>query len=326
MLILDSEQVTACLPMDEAIAAMKSAFAAISNGTANVPPRGHLDLVKRAGTVLTMPAHVQTDESEILSIKVATVFQNNHQRDLPTVLASMLALDPQTGKPLALMDGTSLTAIRTAAASAAASDILARPESRTLAVIGSGVLARTHIRAFAQIRELDKVLVYSRSREKCTALCDEVSSTVAFQLEVSDSADEAVSAADMVCTVTNASAPVLHDRALQPGTHLVAVGSHDPGAAEIPAESVARAKIYVDQLEPALRSGDLRQPLDRNLICRKDIAGEIGELINGEANGRESEDEITFFKSVGNAAQDSFATQTVMKNASQRGIGTSIRF
>ena len=326
MLVLDSEQVALCLPMSEAISAMKAAFAAISDGSAIVPARGHLDVDTHHGTVLTMPSLVNSANSEVLSVKVATVFQKNHQRQLPTVMASVLALDPETGQPIAFVDGTSLTAIRTAAASAAASDLLARQESRTLAVIGAGVLARTHIRAFCQIRKIEKVLVYSRSADKCAVLCRELGDAVNGQLEVADTPEKAVHSADIICTVTNSPKPVFADEAVREGTHLVAVGSHDPTAAEIPAETVARSRIYVDQREPALRSGDLHQPISQGLLHKADIVGELGELILGEVNGRQTDREITLFKSVGNAAQDSFAIRVVIENARRNQIGTSIRF
>ncbi len=326
MLILNFEQVQSCLPMAEAIEGMKKAFVAISDGSAIVPARGHLDIDSHEGTVLTMPSFVETADERILSIKIATVYQNNHEHDLPTVLASVLALDPETGKPLALIDGTSLTAIRTAAASAAASDVLARQDCRVLAIIGAGVLARTHIEAVCQIRDIEKVLIYSRSREKCEALCEKLSQQLPCQVDVGEIAETTVESADIVCTVTNSSKPVFSAAAIRPGTHLVAVGSHHPEAAEIPVETVARSKIFVDQLKPALMAGDLHQAIAAGAIDKSAIVGEMGNVIRGQIMGRQADDEITFFKSVGNAVEDSFATQIVMNNAVKNKMGLAIDF
>ena len=325
MLILNHDQVENCLPMDEAIAGMKDAFAAISSGAAVVPARGHLDVDSHAGTVLTMPSYIEAGDDSSLSIKVATVYQNNQRLQLPTVLATVLVLDSKTGMPTALMDGTALTAIRTAAASAAATDLLARKESRSLAIIGSGVLARTHLKAIREIRPIEEVRVYSRSRENCEALCREWNGEYeGLSVSIFNSAAEATDSADIVCTVTNSSTPVVSDETINNGTHLVAVGSHHPEAAEIPAETVARSRIFVDQLQPALMAGDLHQPIEKGLLNKADIIGEVGELIAGSVTGRTSGEEITFFKSVGNAAQDNVAAQIVLNNAIKKEIGTSV--
>ena len=176
MLTLSASEVRTFLPMPAAVAAMKRAFLAISSGRADMPLRSHLDIAGGKGTTLVMPAHVVTDESNSLAVKIVSVVGDNPGRGLPRILATVLAIDPGTGEPIAVIEGTAITAIRTAAASAAATDVLARADSSTLAIIGAGVQAREHIAAIHCVRDIRETFVAARDRDRCqrrrTRLCD----------------------------------------------------------------------------------------------------------------------------------------------------------
>ncbi len=316
MIVLDANQVLEHLPMREAIDAMRDAFLSISSGAANFPRRSHLDIPKHHGTTLIMPAHAEFANEETLAVKVATVYDENPAKGLPRVLASVLVFDPKTGAPTALLDGTQLTAVRTAAASAAATDELAREQSSTLGLIGSGVQARTHLKAISIVRSIEKCVVYSRKTRNVEQFIEEVApdhSEIEFQ--VSKNVASLLQMSDVVCTCTNASTPLFDAADVRPGTHFNVIGSHQPHAAEVPGELVARSRVFVDHLDTAIHeAGDLIQPTEAGLMQTQDICGEVGQLIAGEIRGRQSDSDITLFKSVGNAVEDAVAANLVIKN------------
>lgn len=327
MLILNAEEVRQSLPMPVAVQAMKQAFKAISTDQVNMPVRIHIDFPKRVGTTLVMPAHVQAPENEALAVKVVSVFGNNPKRNLPRILAIVNVFDPETGRPIALLEGTALTQIRTAAASAAATNLLARQDCQSLAIIGAGVQARSHIEAIAGVRSIREIRISSRSRESCERLVQEVRQKIPeyCRMEIFDDANQAVSGADIVCTVSTATDPLFSPESIRPGTHINAVGSYQPRVVEIPGEVVHGARVFVDHLESALEeAGDLIQPIRNGLIARDHIMGEIGQVISGEINGRTSNEQITLFKSVGNAVEDCLAANAAIKGAHQRNLGTNI--
>lgn len=326
MLILNAAEVAQALPMGEAIAAMKLAFAALCRGQANVPARAQLSIAEHAGVTLVMPAHVEGEE-EALAVKVVSVFDRNAERDLARIQAAVLVVDPQTGQPTALLEGATLTGIRTAAASGAATDLLARTDSRTLAILGAGVQARTHLEAVCTVRDIETAWIYSPTRAKVEALISEMRQRpgIPRDLRAADSANEAIAQADIVCTTTTSTAPVFDDANVRKGTHINAVGSYQPHVREIPPETVVRSRTFVDQREAAWEeAGDLIQPLEAGLIGRDHICADLGELVLQRKAGRESDDQITFFKSVGVAVQDAMAAKVALANAQRLGLGQKV--
>lgn len=329
MLILSAADVRAALPMPAAIAAMKEAFVALCEGRAQVPPRAHLPSARHVGVSLIMPASVDAaePEREALTVKVVSLFDGNRPRGLARIQAAVLVLEPDTGRPLALLEGATLTAIRTAAASGAATDLLARPESRTLAVLGAGVQARTHIEAICAVRPIETVRVYGRTPAGVEALLREFAAAGdgLVRFEAASSVREAVHGADIVCATTTSAEPVFDDTDLAPGVHLNAVGSYTPDKREVPAATVVRAKVVVDSRAAAWEeAGDLIQPLREGLIGQEHVHAELGELVLGRRPGRTDPEEVTFFKSVGIAVQDAIAARYALERAVALGLGAEV--
>jgi ornithine cyclodeaminase len=329
MLILSAADVRAALPMPAAILAMKEAFAALSGGSALVPARAHMSISRNSGVSLIMPAYLDDPDPnrQALAVKVVSLFDGNRARGVARIQAAVLVLEPDTGRPVALLEGATLTAIRTAAASGAASDLLARPESRTLAVLGAGVQARTHIEAVCAVRPIQSVRVYGRTRSRVEAMIREMEAagTVPAEFMAAASVREALQGADVVCATTTSAEPIFEDEDLEPGTHLNAVGSYKPHVREVPAATVARSLVVVDRREAAWEeAGDLIIPLHDGLISRDHIHAELGELVLGRRPGRTSAEQITFFKSVGVAVQDAAAARSALSRAMELGLGTTV--
>ena len=347
MLILNAAEVRRALPMQEAIEAMKQAFAAFSAGRAVIPHRTHLPVARHAGVSLIMPAFVDDPDAEArtLVVKVVSVFDNNHAQELARIQAAVLVLDPATGRPAALLEGTTLTAIRTAGASGAATDLLARPESHTLALFGAGVEARTHLDAMCAVRPIDEVRIFSRTPAKVVALIDEFAAQDqgsaagdarsasgaakhgAARLIAVRSPQEALAGADIVCATTTSSSAIFDDADLPNGVHINAVGSYTRNAREVPGETVRRALVVVDSREAAWNeAGDLIQPLEASLIDRDHIHADLGELFLGRKPGRTDDRQITLFKSVGLAVQDAFAARCAVDNARRLNLGNEVEW
>lgn len=332
MLVLNSDDVRHALPMSAAVDAMKRAFAAYSAGRAAVPPRIHLGIPQNAGVSLVMPSFVWGEDDravaeQALAVKVVSLFDGNRARGLARIQAAVVAFDPATGRPEALLEGATLTAIRTAAASGAATDLLARPDVRTVAVFGAGVQARTHIDAMCAVRPVTSVRVFSRSLEKVESLIAEFRARPGWNVDLvaARSPQEAIRGSDVVCAASTAPQPVFDDADVADGTHINAVGSYTPDKREIPAATVRRSFVVVDSRHAAWEeAGDLIQPLQDGLIDRDHVRAELGEIVLGTRLGRTDARQITFFKSVGLAVQDALAAQVALANARERGLGTSV--
>lgn len=327
MLVINAAEVRRTLPMPSAVDAMRRALLAISSGAAEMPLRTHIEATGGAGTTLVMPAHVRSAGADSLAVKIVSVFADNPRRGLPRILATVLAIDPQSGEPVALIEGATVTAIRTAAASAAATDVLARVDAETLAVVGAGVQAREHIAAVRCVRDIRQTYIAGRDRAQCERFVEELSSdvTAASEITICDTPDEAAAHADIVCTVTTSREPVLGPTAVRPGTHINAVGAYQPDTLEIPPEIVRAARVFVDHRHSALaEAGDLLVPLNAGLIDASHILGEVGEVLAGQVEGRRSASDITLFKSVGCAAEDCVAASEILAQAEALGIGQQI--
>lgn len=324
MLILSANDVRKALPMKETIEAMKQAYASLSDGRAEVPLRTRLPIANHDALALFMPAYVQSGEADALAVKIVSIFPNNPARGLPYIQAAVVAFDAATGKVSAMLEGAALTAIRTGAGSGAAIDLLARKDSKTVAIFGAGAQGRTQLEAACSVRKIEKAWIYDSNPERAEAFAKEMAGKgpIPADLEPASSPQAAVHAADIICTATTATSPVFSDADLKPGTHISAIGAYTPDMVEIPPETVKRAKVFADSRSAVLEeAGDLIQPMKNGLISQSHIRAELGEVVLGKNPGRESESEITFFKSVGVAAQDAIAAQLALKNADKMGIG-----
>lgn len=317
---LSSAEVRQALPMADAIIAMKSAYEQLSAGAADMPLRGRTHTASE-GVLLTMPAYLKA--SAELGVKLVSVFPQNAEQGLPIIHAMVLAFDAQTGQPLALMEGGELTAIRTGAGAGAATDYLAREDARSVAIIGSGVQARTQLMAVCAVRPIERAFVYSRDAQKLPQFAAMAEAECNIPVTITTTADEAVSQVDIVCTATTSTTPVFSAEALRPGTHINAVGSYRPDMQEVSSETLRSALIVVDNREAVLAEcGELIMAIAEGAITPESIHGEIGEVITGVQPGRSHPDQITYFKSVGVAVQDAAAAAMALRNAEREGIGT----
>jgi ornithine cyclodeaminase/alanine dehydrogenase-like protein (mu-crystallin family) len=326
MLALTRNQVRALVSMPDAISLMKQAFGELSAGRTVSPLRTVIPLADREADALFMPAFVPAMDA--LGLKSVNVFRNNPARGLPAIHALVMLVDTETGQPAAIMDGSYLTALRTGAVSGAAADFLAREDSRTLAVIGAGAQGVTQIAAICAVRPIERVIAVDISEAALERLRDGIRQDwpdLLDRVELSTDASSAVRQADIVCTATTSRRPVFADSDLKPGTHVSGVGAYTPEMQEVPAETVVRATVVVDAVEAALEeAGDLIIPLNQGLVSRDHFSRELGMLVNGDATGRTSQDEITFFKSVGNAVQDVVVAKRAAERARELGMGIEI--
>ena len=313
--ILSAADVQLAIDMPGAIEAMREAFTALADGSAVVPLR--LPLETEHGVTLFMPAHLKTSGST--GAKVVSINPGNAALGLPVVHAVVLALDPQTGCPLAVMDGTWLTALRTGAVGGLAADLLAKKDADTVALFGAGVQARTQLEAVRCVRPITRVRVVSPSGVSADKLVAELEGVSAHRVE---DPDEAVAGADIIIAATGSSTPVFDGSKVEPGAHVTGVGSFTPGMREVDTTLVMRARIIADQREAVLsEAGDIAGPIADGSVTAAVIAAELGDVVLGRLKGRTSEDEITFFKSVGNAVQDVSVAARVLAEAEARGLG-----
>ena len=324
MRVLTRNDVKALVSMPDAIGLMKVAFADLARGDAQSPLRTPVHV--EGGVSLVMPAYVPS--AQALGLKVVSVFSENKRRGLPTITSLVTILDHETGQPLAVMDGGYLTALRTGAVSGAATDLLARPNSRNLTIIGTGAQAVTQMAAVCAVRPIETVNVLTRSEEGGERFLEAVSKDwpdLASLVRITRDIGGSVAQADIICTATSSSTPVFSDEHVLTGTHINGVGSFTPSMQEVPAETVVRATVVVDQIEPALEeAGDLIIPLEAGLISRDHLRRELGHLVLGDVEGRTSDDEVTFFKSVGNAVQDLVTARAAHEAAEKQGIGQEV--
>ncbi len=317
MRFLSASDVRAAITMREAIEAVREGFIALSAGRATVPVRGALESPE--GILLTMPSHL--DDGWV--VKIVSVNAGNRALDLPAVQATVLVIDARTGVPQALMDGGTLTAIRTGAASGLATDLLARPEAKVLGVIGAGVQARTQIEAVRTVRPIEEIRVFSLHGAQ--ALADELQRQGGARVTLAHSAAEALAGADVIVAATNSKTPVVRAEDVTAGAHINGIGSFTPEMQEIAAEVVVKARVVVDQRAAAwAEAGDLIIPRNRGLITEDHVYAEIGEIAAGKLPGRTADDQITLFKSVGNAVQDNVVARRVLAAALERQIGVDI--
>ncbi len=331
MLLLSAADVKDCLSMAGAIAAVKTGFASFSSGQTPAPLRTTLDVPGR-GVVGLMPVLVPTAEhggSDLIVVKTVTFFRGNRNLGLPSVHGLATVLDGGTGRPLALVDAGGLTALRTGAAAGLATDLLARPESSSLALIGCGAVAQAAYRAVSAVRPIRSVWLFDVDGARVEGLTREIEGgneeaprAARPSAHPVPDADTAVRHADVVVTATSSPEPVFSGASVAPGTHINAFGATHPACREMPGDVVAKSRVYVDSRAACLaEAGDLLIPLREGLLPPTFEPAEIGELVSGLVAGRRSDAEITLFKSVGLAVQDGFVVAAVLAGARRQGLG-----
>ena len=315
------------LSMPDAIAAVREAFIALSDGTALAPTRTAAPL-PGGGPTLAMTASLPS--LGVTAVKVVSVVPDNPARGLPTVVALLTVYDAATGMPLAVLEAGALTGIRTGAASGVATDLLARPDAAVLGLIGAGFQARYQAEAVASVRPLERVRVYSRDPRRRAAFAAELQALFrawgyGAEVRAAGSAAEAVRGADVICAATSSSTPVFDAADIAPGAHVNGVGSYTLAMREIPTDLARRARVVVDSRDAAeAEAGDLLPLVGEGALAWAALP-EIGELLAGRQPGRRCEEEITFFKSVGVGVQDGAVGGVVAQRLSERGGGTELR-
>ena len=323
ILVISQNEVASLLPMDECIEVMADALKAVTQGDVILPLRPVLWLPEKRGALGMMPAYM--GGPMIMGVKLVSVFPENEGTEYDSHQGAVLLFEAQHGRLLALMDSSSITGIRTAGVTGLATRLLAREDAGDLAILGSGVQARTHLEAMLLVRKMRRVRVWSRNPDHTHEFAARESARLGIAVEVKDSVRETVQNADIICTTTAAPEPILFRDMVSDGAHINAVGSSVPFTRELDTPLVAGSKLFVDRRESVLNeAGDFLFPQKEGVIDKKHILGEIGELLIGRIGGRKSPEEITLFKSLGLAVEDLAAANHVYRKAMERGVGTSV--
>jgi alanine dehydrogenase len=315
-LLLDPDDVTASTEMGEVIDAVESAFGAYARGDTQMPAKSYIDLPQYNGDFRSMPAYIHADDWEAAGIKwVNSHADNPENHDLPTVMGTMIYSDPETAFPLALLDGTGLTRLRTGAAAAVATRYLAPEDATTLGLVGAGIQAYTQLEAISRVRDIQEVFI-SDLREEAIA---EFIAEFGDEFDVLEASISETAACDVVSTTTPVREPIVHE--VGENTHINAMGADAPGKHEIADEILTKATIVIDDYEQCTHSGEINVPWEAGVLDDSDLHGELGDIVAGNVAGRTS-DGVTVFDSTGLAIQDVAAAHVIYEHASERGIGT----
>ncbi|HDR7915845.1 TPA: ornithine cyclodeaminase family protein [Bacillus wiedmannii] len=325
MLVISANEQRNLVNMNEVIEYAALALKEFSAERTITPIRGSLPFANEKNTALIMPS--VAEGLEALGLKVVTVVPENKKIGKKTINGIVMLSDFQTGEPLALLEGSYLTMIRTGALSGVATKHLARHNAKTLCIIGTGEQAKGIAEAVFAVRDIEKVILYNRTEEKAYVFAQYIQERFNKPAYVQTNANEAISEADIIVTTTNASTPVFSEK-LQKGVHINAVGSFKPNMQELPSHAISCAnKVVVESKEAALEeTGDLQVPIQEGLFKASDIHAELGQIISGEKAGRESDEEITVFKSVGLAVVDIIVAKYLYERAVESGVGNRIEF
>jgi ornithine cyclodeaminase len=321
--LLDEADVARLISIDDLMDPMEGALRGFSSGQVVQPQRTVLPIDPGDAVMAVMPVYGR--EPAVLGAKVVSVFNTNTAIDLPTHLATVFLLNPATGALLAILAGTYITEIRTAAVSAISVNLLARDDAASLAIIGSGVQARSHLRAIDLVWELSDVRVWSPTPEHQEAFVDEMQSSTTARLVSAESAEDAVRGADLVVLATSSAEPVVESAWVRDGAHIISVGACRPEQREMDPALVRRGRLFVDSRAAALvESGDVVQGIRERLFTPSHIIGELGELLDKRVEGRRSSRDVTIFKSLGLAVEDIVAAELVYRRALAQGMGRDL--
>lgn len=323
-LILGHSEVARLMTMRECIGLMEETFKILASGDRVIPLRSIMAVPKVKGFLGVMPGYVG-GKDPIMGLKITGVYPENFKTPYDSHQGAVVLFDVRYGFPLAIVDATSITAVRTAAVSAVATKFLARPDASNLALLGSGVQAEKHLEALSLVRPVRKVRVWSVPHDHALKFADKTSKLYSFDIEAAETADEAVRDADIICTVTPSPTPILHGAAVRPGTHINAVGACTASARELDSEAVRRSRLFSDYRESLFNeSGDFLIPLKEGVIREDHLIGEIGDVITGKMNGRTSDRDITLFKSLGISLEDLTSARYIYQKALDLKIGTYV--
>lgn len=323
ILILNKLEVESILSMQDCIRIMSDAFKALDSGKSRQPLRSLMRLPTQKGLLGMMPGY--TGENNIFGIKSISVFPENFRKCISSHQGVILLYEGDNGRLIAVLDAEVITAVRTAAVSALATDILARKDAGILAILGAGVQGRQHLKSISLVRNISKVFVWDIVEESTKAYVESESKNTDTEVIGVNSAEDAAAAADIICTVTPSKNPILMLDWVKPGTHINAVGACTPNAQELESILVARSRLYTDCRESLFNEpGDFLNPKSEGLITEGHVLAELGELLAGKAKGREADEDITLFKSLGLAIEDLAAGYFVYEKAKEKNIGTSV--
>lgn len=305
-LFVNKEKIASLLPMEECIEVMEKMFRSLAAGECLQPLRNIMRLRDGTGVLGMMPGHAA--KLGVMGIKVITVFHANSESGLPSHQGTVMLFDAKHGQPLMLFDALEITAIRTAAASAVATKLLSRENSTTLAIIGSGEQAKRHVEAMLLVRHIRNINIWSRNEKNAKQLANELSGEYNLNIHVKKNVQQAVEHADIICTVTASKEPVLMGEWIPAGSHINAVGSSTAISRELDTATIVKSKLFTDCYESLFNeAGDFLIPKKEGAVTNDHVKAEIGEVLSGTKKGRENEDEITIFKSLGIAAEDIFS-------------------
>ncbi len=321
ILIVNQSEVPQLLPMKECIDVMAEALKRLSEGDVILPLRPVMWLPEKVGALGMMPGYIGSQA--IMGLKVVSVFPGNHGTDYDSHMGAVMLFETQHGSPLALVDASEITAIRTAAVSGVATKLLARSDASDLCILGSGVQARSHLEAMLVVRAIKRVRVWSRNEDHTRQFAAEESKRYGITIEPMASAQQAVEGASLICTTTAAPQPILHGDWIASGAHINAVGSSVAFTRELDTAAVVKSRLFVDRRESTVNeAGDYLVPRQEGAIAEDHIQGEIGDVLLGKVKGRQSQDEITLFKSLGLAVEDVAAAYHVYNQAVAKNQGT----
>ena len=322
VLWLTQEEVKSVMDMHSDMQVVERAFRQHGLGKVQMPPKSYLYYTAYNGDLRTMPAYLE--EEDITGVKIVNVHPGNPALGLPTVMALIVLISPQTGAPIAIMDGTYLTDIRTGAAGGIAAKYLARKDSKVIGMVGAGNQARTQLEALSEVFELELVKVTSRTKESCEQFIREAADIISCEICYEEKIEN-VCDCDILVTTTPTRKPIVKAQWIKEGTHINAIGADAVGKEELDPELIIRSKIVVDDIVQALHSGEVNVPLSKHYISENDIHAQLGEVIVGLKPGRTSEEEITIFDSTGLAIQDVASAHLVYQRALSKGLGRQVR-
>lgn len=327
-LLLTGRQVKKLLAMEDVLAAVEDAFRHKGLGKAQMPPKVYLFYDKFDGDLRTMPSYIE--DLDVSAVKIVNVHPRNAKlHDMRTVMGLLVLVSPETGAPLAIMDATHITDMRTGAASAIGSKYLANKNPKILGIIGAGNQARTQILAFiTQYGHFDEVRLFDIDHERAKAAARQFKRLYKDRIgkiAAASTAEEAVDGCDIVVTATSSRAPVVMSEWIKDGTHINCIGADAPGKQELDPKILRRARVIIDDWEQASHSGEINVPLSKGEINRNDVDGEIGEIVARHRAGRRSKKDVTVFCSTGLAVQDCLTAKIVYDTASAQGIGRFVQ-
>ena len=309
-LFINKEKIASLLPMNECIEVMEKMFRSLASGECVQPLRSLMWLPEKKGLLGMMPGHANS--LGVMGIKVISVFHGNRYASLPSHQGVVILFDAQYGQPLMIFDAAEITAIRTAAASAVATKLLARKDSETLAIIGAGEQAKRHIEAMLLVKKIKQINIWNRSEKNAEQLAIKIFEQYKIPVTLKKNVEEAVKDADIICTVTSSREPVVMGDWITEGTHINVVGSSIAVARELDTAAVVKSKLFTDCYESLFNeAGDFLIPKKEGAVNDDHVKAEIGEVLLGKKKGRENDEETTLFKSLGIAAEDIFSAEYI---------------